>query len=68
MVQIIQPFLEIAVAVRFLIVDVSVVPLWRRLSSPAVQLAEKIVACRKLQLFRSCSSSWSSTSLLRRRA
>ena len=67
MVQTIQPFLEIAVAVSFLCLSC-------RFSGAAaektffVQLAEKIVARRKLQLFRSCSSSWSSTSLLRCRA
>ena len=76
MVQTIQPFLDIAVAVRFLTVDVSVVLVVQILRcrcgedflAPTVQLAEKIVACRKLQLFRSCSSSWSSTSLSRRSA
>ena len=71
-----QPFLEIAVAVRFLSVDVPVVLVvqilrWRcgeDFLAPTVQLAEKIVARRKLQFFRSCSSSWSSTSLSRCRA
>ena len=76
MVQTIQPFLEIAVAVRFLTVDVPVVLVVQVLRcrcgedflAPTVQLAEKIVARRKLQMFRSCSSSWSSTSLSRCRA
>ena len=76
MVLTIQPFLENAVAVRFLTVDVPVVLVVQILRcrcgedslAPTVQLAEKFVACRKLQLFRSCSSSWSSTSLSRCRA